>query len=103
IAIASAAGLVMPKTSSRAITSPAGTADTMEVLTEVNLSLELLQQVVHQTGACLAWGGRMNLSPTDDLLIRIEKALDIDSDGQLVASVLSKKIAAGSSHILIDI
>ncbi len=103
IAIASAAGLVIPKTSSRAITSPAGTADTMEVLTEVDLSLELMQRVVHETGACLAWGGRINLSPTDDLLIRIEKALDIDSDGQLVASVLSKKIAAGSTHILIDI
>lgn len=103
IAIASAAGLVIPKTSSRAITSPAGTADTMEVLTEVDLSLEQLKQVVTTTGACLAAGGRVDLSPTDDLLIRIERALDLDSEGQLVASVLSKKVAAGSTHILIDI
>ncbi len=103
IAIVSALGLTIPKTSSRAITSPAGTADTMEVLTDVDLMLEQLQSVVEETGACLAWGGRMNLSPTDDLLIRVEKALDLDSDGQLVASVLSKKIAAGSTHILIDI
>lgn len=103
IAIASAAGLIMPKTSSRAITSPAGTADTMETLTEVNLDLERLQQVVEHTGACLAWGGQVKLSPTDDLLIRIEKALDLDGEGQLIASVLSKKIAAGSTDILIDI
>lgn len=103
IAIASAAGLIIPKTSSRAITSPAGTADTMEVLTNVDLSLAQIQSVVQQTGACLAWGGRIKLSPTDDVLIRIERALDLDGEGQLVASVLSKKIAAGSTHILIDI
>ncbi|KUJ81611.1 thymidine phosphorylase [Microbulbifer flavimaris] len=102
ISIASAAGLMIPKTSSRAITSPAGTADTMEVLTEVDLSLEQLQRVVEQTGACLAAGGKVDLSPVDDLLIRIERALDLDSPGQLVASVLSKKVAAGSNHILID-
>lgn len=103
VAIASAAGLVIPKTSSRAITSPAGTADTMAVLTEVDLSPEQLQSTIAETGACLASGGRVGLSPTDDLLIRVERALSIDSEGQLVASVLSKKIAAGSSHILIDI
>jgi thymidine phosphorylase len=102
IAIASAAGLTLPKTSSRAITSPAGTADTMEVLTNVDLTLDQMQSVIHQTGACLAWGGRMNLSPVDDLMIRVERALDLDGEGQLVASVLSKKIAAGSTHILID-
>lgn len=102
IAIASAAGLVIPKTSSHAITSPAGTADTMQVLTEVDLSLARLRAVVNETGACLAAGGKVGLSPTDDLLIRIERALDLDSEGQLVASVLSKKVAAGSTHILID-
>ncbi|QKX17787.1 thymidine phosphorylase family protein [Microbulbifer sp. YPW1] len=103
VAIASAAGLVIPKTSSRAITSPAGTADTMEVLTNVDLPLEQLRNVITRTGACLAAGGEVGLSPTDDLLIRIERALDLDSEGQLVASVLSKKMAAGSTHILIDI
>lgn len=103
IAICSAAGLTMPKTSSRAITSPAGTADTMEVITHVNLSLEEMREVVEKAGACLAWGGAVNLSPADDILIRIERALELDGEGQLVASVLSKKIAAGSNHVLIDI
>jgi thymidine phosphorylase len=103
VAIVSAAGLIIPKTSSRAITSPAGTADTVEVLTRVNLSLDQMQQVVHETGACLAWGGAVNLSPADDIMIRIERALDLDGEGQLIASVLSKKIAAGSTHVVIDI
>lgn len=103
VAIVAACGVIMPKTSSRAITSPAGTADTMETLTTVDLSLTSLRQVVKREGACLALGGSVALSPADDVLIRIERALDIDSEAQLVASVLSKKIAAGASHVLIDI
>lgn len=103
VSILAASGLTMPKTSSRAITSPAGTADTMETMTEVSLSLERMKQVVKQEGACLAWGGSVRLSPSDDILIQVERALDIDSEGQLIASVLSKKIAAGATHVLIDI
>ncbi len=103
VAIVAANGLVMPKTSSRAITSPAGTADTMETLTNVRLGFEQMRAVVEQEGACLAWGGSVSLSPTDDIIIRVERALDLDSEGQLVASVISKKVAAGSTHVLIDI
>lgn len=102
-AIIAANGLTMPKTSSRAITSPAGTADTMETMTPVALSFEHMQRVVEEQGACLAWGGSVSLSPIDDIIIRIERALDLDSEGQLVASVISKKVAAGSTHVLIDI
>lgn len=103
VSICSAAGLMIPKTSSRAITSPAGTADTMAVITRVDLDLPEIRQVVESTGACLVWGGAVRLSPVDDVLIRVERALDLDSEGQLIASVLSKKIAAGSNQILIDI
>jgi len=103
VSIVAAAGLKIPKTSSRAITSPAGTADTMEVFTSVNLTLEKLKEVVNEVGGCLAWGGAVKLSPADDLLIGVEKALEIDSEGQMVASVLSKKAAAGSTHVVIDI
>lgn len=103
VAIAAANGLVMAKTSSRAITSPAGTADTMETLTTVALDFDTMRKVVESEGACLAWGGSVALSPTDDIIIRVERALDLDSEGQLVASVISKKVAAGSTHVLIDI
>lgn len=103
VPIVAALGIVMPKTSSRAITSPAGTADTMETLARVDLDIKALRRVVERESGCIVWGGAMQLSPADDVLIRVERPLDIDSEGQLVASVLSKKAAAGSEHVLIDI
>jgi thymidine phosphorylase len=103
VAIVAAYGLTMPKTSSRAITSPAGTADTMEVLTNVTLTSEEIKNVVGKEGGCIVWGGTAQLSPADAILVKIGKALDIDSEGQLIASVLSKKAAAGSTHVVIDI
>lgn len=103
VAIAAAAGLTIPKTSSRAITSPAGTADAMETVTRVDLDLDAIQRVVRAEGGCLAWGGALNLSPADDIFIGIERQLEIDPEGQLIASVLSKKIAAGTKRVVLDI
>jgi thymidine phosphorylase len=103
VSIAAALGLVMPKTSSRAITSPAGTADTMETLMPVDLDVAAIHRVVEREGGCIVWGGAVKLSPADDILIRVERALDLDPEGQLIASVLSKKIAAGSTHLVLDI
>ena len=103
VAIVTAAGLTMPKTSSRAITSPAGTADVMETMTHVGLDVPAMRRVVEREGGCFVWGGALDLSPADDVMIRVERPLDIDSDAQLVASVLSKKIAAGSTHVVIDV
>ncbi len=102
VAIAAAAGLTVPKTSSRAITSPAGTADVMETMTRIELDLPSMRRVVEREGACLVWGGAVSLSPADDLLIRVARPLDLDGDAQLVASVLSKKLAAGATHVVID-
>lgn len=103
VPIIAAAGLVIPKTSSRAITSPAGTADVMETLTRVDLDISGMRRVVEKEGGCIAWGGAVQLSPADDILIGVERPLDFDSEGQLVASVLSKKISAGSTHVILDI
>jgi thymidine phosphorylase len=103
VAVATALGLTMPKTSSRAITSPAGTADAMETLAPVDLDASAIRRVVEREGGCVVWGGAIKLSPADDLLIRVERVLDLDSEGQLVASVLSKKVAAGATHLVLDI
>lgn len=103
VAIVASCGVIMPKTSSRAITSPAGTADTMETLAPVELSTGDIRRVVKHEGACIVWGGAVNLSPADDILIRVERAIDLDSEGQMIASILSKKIAAGSTHLVIDL
>ena len=103
VPIVAAHGMLIPKTSSRAITSPSGTADTMEVLTNVNLTPKQLLKIVRHERGCLAWGGTAKLAPVDDLLISVERPLGIDSQGQMVASILSKKLAAGSTHLIIDI
>jgi thymidine phosphorylase len=102
VAIVAAHGLTMPKTSSRAITSPAGTADMMETLAPIDLDLAAIRRVIERESGCIVWGGSIRLSPADDILIRIERALDLDTEGQLIASVLSKKIAAGSTHLVLD-
>ena len=103
VPIVAAHGMLIPKTSSRAITSPAGTADTMEVLAEVELSPDKLHEIVRSQRACLGWGGTAALAPVDDILISVERPLLMDSPGQMVASILAKKVAAGATHLVIDI
>lgn len=101
--IVAAHGLLFPKTSSRAITSPSGTADTMEVLARVDLDEQEMRAVVERCGGCVVWGGRVDLSPADDVLISVERPLSIDTPDQMVASILSKKIAAGATSLIIDV
>jgi putative thymidine phosphorylase len=103
VPILAAFGLTIPKTSSRAITSPAGTADTMESLCNVSLSLEEMHRVVGKTGACIAWGGSLGLAPADDKIIRIEKPMSLDAPGLMLSSVMAKKYSVGATHVLIDI
>ncbi len=103
VPIVAAHGLTIPKTSSRAITSPAGTADTMEVLARVDVGVEEMKEVVASCRGCLVWGGHVNLSPADDILISVERPLSLDTREQMVASIMSKKLAAGSTHLLIDL
>ena len=103
VPICAAAGLLIPKNSSRAITSAAGTADVIEVIAEVDFSIKELKQIVKKVSACMVWGGALEIVPADSKLIRIEKSLKIDPEAMLIASIMSKKLAAGSNHIIIDI
>ena len=103
VSIVAAAGLRIPKTSSRAISSACGTADFMEVLAPVALDAQQLRKVMDAVGATLAWGGSVALAPADDEIIRVEYPLGIDPPDQIVASVLAKKVAMGVSNVLIDL
>jgi len=98
-----AAGCIVPKTSSRAITSPAGTADTMEVLCPVTLPIWKLKKIIDDVGGFLIWGGSVNLAPADDKIIRIEHPLSIDAEGQMLASIMAKKASVGATHLLMEI
>ena len=103
VPIVAAAGVTIPKTSSRAVTSAAGTADTMEVFCDVEFDIDEIKGIVSETNGCMVWGGGVNLSPVDDKIIRVETPLSLDPPGQMIASVLSKKKSAGSSRVVIDI
>lgn len=103
VPIVAAAGLIIPKTSSRAISSAAGTADIVEVFADVNMDAHKLRTVAESVGGTLAWGGSMSLSPADDTIIKVEYPLGIDPHPQLLASVMSKKKAAGANCLVMDI
>ncbi len=98
-----AAGVLIPKTSSRAITSPAGTADTMEVLARVALTPEEIKEIARKVRATLAWGGALNMAPADDIFVKVESTIGIDPQYQMVASILAKKLAMDVSYVTIDI
>ena len=103
VSICAAAGLVFPKTSSRAITSAAGTADVMEAIAKVEFSIKETREIIKKVGACIVWGGSIGMVPADSKIISTEKILKIDPQAQLLASIMSKKLAVGSRYILIDI
>lgn len=103
VPILTAAGLAMPKTSSRSITSPAGTADTMEIIADVNLNMKQILSTIKKTGGCMVWGGAVELAPADDTIINIEHPLSIDAEGQLLASIMAKKGSVSATHLLVDI
>jgi len=103
VPLCAAAGLTFPKTSSKAITSGAGTADVIGAIAKIEFSIKELKNIVNKTGACMVWGGSLELVPADSKIIRIEKMLKIDPRAQLLASIMSKKLAVGSKYILIDI
>jgi len=103
VPICAVAGLTMPKNSSRAITSAAGTADVIETIAEVEFSSEELKKILKKTNAFLVWGGAWEMVPADSKIIEVEKKLKLDPEAQLLASIMSKKLAVGSKYVLIDI
>ncbi|MDD5418110.1 MAG: AMP phosphorylase [Candidatus Nanoarchaeia archaeon] len=103
VPIVASAGIPIPKTSSRAITSPSGTADTMEVLAPVDIPVTRVKKIIDKINGSISWGGAVNIASADDKLIKIRKPLRLDPTGLLVASIMAKKMAMGATHLLIDI
>lgn len=103
VSICTAAGLTMPKTSSKAITTAAGTADALETICKVDFSVEEIKKIVEKTNGCMVWGGSLNLAPADDKIIQVEKLINLDPKEQLIASIISKKLSVNAKNIIIDI
>lgn len=103
VPIVAAAGFIIPKSSSRAITTPGGTADDMEVLAKVQFDKADIYDIVKKTNGCIVWGGSFNIAPADDVLIKVEEPLLFESYDKIVISIMAKKIAFGSNHVVIDL
>ena len=103
VPIVASAGFTIPKSSSRAITTSSGTADDMEVLAPVVLSEKEIYRVVAKTNGCIVWGGSYNLAPADDIIIKVEEPLRFESYDKILVSIMAKKIAFGSTHVVIDL
>lgn len=103
VPIIASCGIKIPKNSSRAITSPAGTADTMEVLAKVTFTPKHIEELVNKVGGCIVWGGHLGLAPADDIIIQVEQPLAFESFDKIIVSIMAKKIASGATHIIFDI
>lgn len=102
VSIISSLGVKIPKASSRAITSPAGTADVMETMCNVAFEKDALREIVEKNNGCLIWGGGLNVAPADSRLIKVRKMINSNPEGLLISSILSKKYAMGSKYLLVD-
>ncbi len=103
VPIIAAAGIKIPKNSSRAITSPSGTADTMEVVAPVTFPPGQIKRIVEKVGGCIVWGGHLGLAPADDILIQVEEPLAFESFDKIIVSIMAKKVASGATHVVLDI
>ncbi|MBI5045021.1 MAG: thymidine phosphorylase [Candidatus Levybacteria bacterium] len=103
VPIVAAAGFKIPKSSSRAITTPGGTADDMEVLANVDFTKEQIYKIIKKTKGCIVWGGSFNIAPADDVIIKVEEPLLFESYDKILVSIMAKKIAFGSNHVVIDL
>lgn len=103
VPIVAACGFTIPKSSSRAITTPGGTADDMEVLARVEFTKHEIYKIVKNTKGCIVWGGSFNIAPADDTIIKVEEPLLFESYDKILISIMAKKVAFGSNHVIIDL
>ncbi len=103
VPIVAACGFKIPKVSSRAITTPAGTADVMETVASVNFTPKQIEKIVNEVGGCIAWNGYLGIAPADDVLIRVEEPLSFESFDKIIISIMAKKVAVGANHLILDI
>lgn len=103
VPIIAAAGFKIPKTSSRAITSPAGTADVMELIAPVTFTTKQIHTIVNDVGGCIVWGGKLGIAPADDIIIKVEEPLSFESFDKVIMSIMAKKVAASTTHLILDI
>ncbi len=102
VSIVASKGIVIPKLSSRAISSACGTSDFVETFCDVELSPDRLKDIIAQTKGVFACGNT-EYAPVGKEIIRAERPMGIDPRPMMLASIMSKKVALGVKDLLIDI
>ncbi len=102
-AIVSAYGLPMPKTASRSLTSCAGVADTMAVLANVDLDEEELRRVLKESRGAIVNYESLSIAEVNKLVSSVERNIGLTQLHHIAASILAIKLAAGVTHLVIDI
>jgi AMP phosphorylase len=96
-------GIKMPKTFSKAITTPAATGECVSVLMDISFSKKQIMELVKKNNTCLIRGGGLDLAPADEKLIKVAYPLSMQSYSRTIISIMAKKYAMGINHSLIDI
>lgn len=102
-AIVAAYGLPMPKTAARSLTSCAGVADTFAVLANVDLDEAQLKTLVKENRGAIANFNTLPIAEASKVIAAVERHLGLMQLQHLAASILAIKLAAGVTHLVLDI
>ncbi len=102
-AIVAAYGLPMPKTAAHSLTSCAGVADTFAVLSNVDIDEDKLKSLVKENRAAIADFNVLPIAEGSKIVSTVERHLGLLQLQHLAASILAIKLAAGVTHLVLDI
>ena len=104
-AIAASHGVKICKMSGRGLGHTGGTVDKMESISgfKTEIEPEEVYEIVNKIGVCIV-GQSGNLAPADKKLYAMrDVTATVDSIPLIAASIMSKKLAAGSDAIVLDV
>lgn len=103
VPIIASLGITIPKSFSKAITSPAATGECVDTLMDIEFNKEEIYKLVKKNNSCLIWGGGLSLAPADDKIIKVNYPISMEPHSKAVISIMAKKAAMGITHCLIDL
>lgn len=102
-AIVAAYGLPMPKIVFQSSNIGSSLINAMKVFAGVDLSLDDLKKQVWEKRAAVVSADMLDICPADKIITQIERQSGIYTMERNVASMIANKIAAGVTHLLVDI